>query len=191
MDRTISEVARRYREATDVPREEIWQGVATGLRQPASWRDAPAWLHRGIATVLVATGALIAVGVESVVRHAPAAPRLGVLAPTVSNHLARSDSLLVAFRLAAATARADSTFAIRARDLTRRTRLLEEVLPMDDSRLRALLADLDLLLTQISQYVEYPRASNAERALIEDAMVSLDIDAKLAAARRRIAGMGS
>ena len=85
-----------------------------------------------------------------------------------TQHLSRAEAFLTGFRIEKDGARADRRFARTSRELLLNTRLLLDSPDLQDTHVRALLQDLELILVQIGQLESRP--DREERDLINDGL---------------------
>lgn len=152
------------------------QVLETGVRPlPAPWRSRRLFIPLGIA-------ALLALGIglgRMTVDHTPAgtaapvvpAPSAGpnlAIALAATQHLSRAEAFLTGFRAEHDGAQADRRFARTSRELLLNTRLLLDSPDLQDTHVRALLQDLELILVQIGQLEARP--DREERSLIDDGL---------------------
>jgi hypothetical protein len=170
-----------------VPRDEMWEVVASGLRDAAvadrrsavataprrGWRS-PAWGALA-ASLVLAAGIGIGYGLRGTV--APPDGRQVVTAPPADSvstrsldvamlqHLSNAEALLVAYR--GTQTDADGHVHSWARDVLSTTRLLLDSRAGADPLRRRLLEDLELILVQI---VQLPGGAEEERQLIDETL---------------------
>ena len=161
-DERLRQAAQDYHRPPATPREELWTRIAAARaarkRHAIVVRSALRW-GVGIAAVLalgVAIGRWSARGGDS--SGAPAVAtgtdQTSTLAYRVAaaQYLTRTEALLTGFR---AEARSPSVpavqFSRQARDLLATTRLMLDSPAAQDTRLKGLLEDLELVLAQIAQ----------------------------------------
>jgi hypothetical protein len=142
---------------------------------PTRW-----WRRRLFIPLSIA--ALLALGIglgRMTVDHMPAgtaarvapAPSAGpnlAIALAATQHLSRAEAFLTSFRAEHDGARADRRFAGTSRELLLNTRLLLDSPDLQDTHVRALLQDLELILVQIGQLEARP--DREERSLIDDGL---------------------
>jgi hypothetical protein len=150
-DERLRAAARDYHEPPTTPREEIWTGIVAERQRRREARrmlTAPRWVAWG-----VGLAAVLALGVgigRWTARDGATADAAGpVLAYRVAatQHFSRSETFLTDFRRGGR----DQRFTVAARDLLTQTRLMLDSPAADDTRLRALLEELELVLAQIAQ----------------------------------------
>jgi len=191
-DEILHDASREYREPPAVPREEIWARIeaarARAVKNPATVVDLPrrqTWSRlRGpvlIAAVLVLGIALgrflprvgerpdqpAAAGASLANPAAPLAARVAAV-----EHLSRVEAWLVDFEAGPT----DRELIASARELLVDTRLWLDGSQLRDPRLRALLEDLELILTQI---VELKVGDDEDRSLVTEGIAERHIRPRL------------
>jgi hypothetical protein len=109
----------------------------------------------------------------------------------VLQHLAGSEAMITAFRSTARRGEIDAQLATWSRELLSTTRMLEASPAADDPMMKRLLEDLDLVITQIVQYVTRGTNSADELDLIEQSINKRGVITKLRStlpARTPVAG---
>jgi len=177
MSQDIRSIYGRYNTPPETPREEMWDAIVARIREegapadnevsleaararrrwPAArgWAAAAAVLVVGIAlgraTAPAPTGTADATGAVADARAADAVarPTPTALDFAAFQHLGRSESLLAMVRADARQGRIDPAVAPWARSLLMETRLLLDVRRGGDPTLDGLLAELELVLSQI------------------------------------------
>lgn len=170
-DERLRAAARDYHQPPATPRDEMWTRIVTQRRRRREARrmiTAPRWIAWG-----VGLAAVLALGV-GIGRWTAREGTSGSPAPGASTaaggpglayrvaatqHLSRTETFLTDFRGAGL----DPGFALSARQLLSQTRLMLDSPAADDTRLRALLEELELVLAQIAQLAA---GDSAERNLI-------------------------
>ena len=156
----LRDAARGYHTPPPTPRDDMWAVIAARREQERT-RVVRPWMRWGvgIAAVLVLG---IAIGRFT-------APRAGgPVPPTVAavgggsdaqlyrmaatQYLSRTEAFLTGFRADAQRGQLDTTFTASARELLTATRMILDSPAGQDTRLRALLEDLELVLAQIARY---------------------------------------
>jgi TolA-binding protein len=159
------------------------------LRQVADagrGRPAPSWeriqarradlRHEGLRRrsvvglfAVAASLALFAVGirVHRGAEHRAKEAMTTTSAIVIRRHLAQSDTMIVAFQNAIARGTWNDELTARARDLEQATRDIQDGRIAADSTLAGLLADLDLVLTEIAGYGDLTAHRDAESEMIE------------------------
>lgn len=165
----VKRAARDYNIPPDVPREDMWMAIQSARaerqsRGPLLGVFVSPWVRWGIG--LAATLALgIGIGMNldqlTTRRHtetlstaeAPAEPsaRANAYRIAAMEHLGRTEVFLAMFRADVRAGRTDYELANPARELLTTTRLLQGSPASEDTRLRELLDDLELVLVQIAQ----------------------------------------
>ncbi len=97
----------------------------------------------------------------------------------VLQHLAGSEAMITAFRSTARRGEVDAQVAAWSRELLSTTRMLEASPASDDPMMKRLLEDLDLVITQIVQYVTRGTNSADELDLIEQSINKRGVITKL------------
>jgi len=183
LERAMREMAEHYNAPPATPREEMWSAIEDARRVRAAERRGYAALLRihpalrwgiGIAAVL-AIG--VGIGRLSGPTRAPVteppvaengASAAGVYRWATVQHLDRVETYLALFQQDARAQRADHVSEEGARDLLSTTRLLLDSPAADDATFRRLLEDLELVLAQISQFLE--QRQGGELDLIDDSI---------------------
>jgi hypothetical protein len=180
----IRNAAGAYHEPPATPREEIWAGIQArrggrvdgvipigsakmGRRSAGRWA---AWIT-GIAAALILGIGIGRFGVPDSQRQsvpgpvASEGPAMGGAAfdLAATQHFSRVETFLISLR----TSPGEVSFSTQARDLLLSTRLLLDAPGARDTRLRALLEDLELILVQIAQL---DRRSTGEIDLITEGL---------------------
>jgi len=158
--------------AGPVPRDEMWQAIATAradARRVAAFRRRYIGVGIAMAAMLVIGVALGRYGRRSAapeVALAPADTGNASYRVATAAHLVGVEAMLTSFASAPPGARTDSAVTRWARDLLFNTRLLLDSPAAADATRRRLLEDLERVLVQIVQ--ASPAESNAEmRAHVE------------------------
>ena len=162
------------------PREEMWARIDEARRfaRHAERRAARTrtWINWG-----VGLAAMLAVGIgigrmsarpdatPAVARTeiADARPNPLTYQVAVTQHLNRAELLLASFRTQPEQTASDAQLAEFARDLLSTTRLLLDSPAAEDPKVAVLLADLELILTQMARLTD---SSEEERELIRDGL---------------------
>jgi hypothetical protein len=186
----LLEAARAHHAPPPPPREALWRGIAVARRPRV--RALPVrrrlWYPVGVAAALVA-GLAIGLGVRPRARVVPtvvaragndsAAAPVDLLAQAAARQtIGQAEVLLTQFRADAVTGAAPVTTPEDARRLLEATRLLLGSPSIRDPRLRDLLEDLELVLSQVA---EGPTAQE-DRAVITDGLDRRDVLPRLRAA---------
>jgi hypothetical protein len=180
----LSKAAKGYREPPETPRDLMWERIQAARRAPQTKPTevidfaSEGRRRRAVVWTGVAAAAVLALGI-GIGRLSVSTKRTTVAAavPADSASVRRSETVM---RLAAAehfsridalltdyeTGRTDADFQVTARELLSRTRLMLDSKRLTDTRLRALLLDLELVLVQVSHLA--PAPSREERGLIDD-----------------------
>lgn len=166
----VDRLRRASEPPQDPPREEMWRVIESRLTDGRTSNPSGSGLphrswHRGhgvfglaasivlLAGVVMARGALPgsegSPGAIDAVRPVPSAMSTAVRTAALG-HLASSETLLSFLDADLARGELDRDLSRRARGLLRETRMLLDVVPNDQPRLRRLLEDLELLLTQVA-----------------------------------------
>jgi hypothetical protein len=156
----------------DVPREAMWQAIATARRTPRRTR----FTNRGPWTLAAAAVLLLSVGIGI----GRMTDRAGVAPPAVAadsgavpaayrvaaaRHLTSAEAFVTAVRMSSYAA-GDSTIQRWARELLTDTRLLLDSPAGSDARRRALLEDLELVLVQVLE-LENARTSDTNELILD------------------------
>ena len=158
----LRQAAQDYHRPPATPREELWRRIeaarAARRRRVSGFRSALRW-GMGIAAVLA-----LGIGIGRWSAHERESSRSPALAtgaeqaPTLAyrvaaaQHLTRTEALLTGFRTETRARGAPTAqFSTQARDLLATTRLLLDSPAAQDTRLKSLLEDLELVLAQIAQ----------------------------------------
>jgi len=176
-------------------RRAQWERLRPNLA-PAGRARPPRRLGRDRArgTVLSVAALAAAAVVVAVIAHVgrtartPAPAMTAASAAVVQRHLAQSDSLIAAFRMAAADGLWDDSLTARARDLELATRRMQGGRIQADSALWGLFEDLDLVLTEIAGAGARGGDRGAESALIEYSLTVRQVAPRLRAAESVVAG---
>jgi len=192
-DEVLQEAAREYRRPPATPREEIWARIEASRAQRAE-RPAevvelprrPAW-QRIRGPILIAAVLVLGIALGRFAPRAAEAPEQPVTAATeppaeagtplatrvaAVQHLSRVEAWLVDFD----SRPADAELIAAARALLIDTRLWIDANRLQDARLKTLLEDLELILTQI---VELRPGDLEDRSLIRDGMAERQIRPRL------------
>lgn len=156
----LKDAARAYHTPPHpTPREEMWARIAAERRRRGIIELRP-WMRWGLAAA-----AMLAVGIgigrwsanppeqingTPVAAH-DAAGRNFVYQVAATHYLSRTEAFLTGFRADLRAGTQNVRLTRQARDLLSTTRLMLDSPAANDSRLRALLEDLELVLVQISQ----------------------------------------
>jgi hypothetical protein len=163
----LERVGHARRQAPPPDREAIWQGIQAGrphMRRDGSRRRTTIALLAAAASL-----ALLAVGIRAHERDQRRSSKAMAVASAmvIQRHLAQSDAMIGAFRSAVASGTWDGQLTERARDLELATRRIQGGRIEADSALVGLLADLDLVLTEIAGYGDLSARRAAESEMIE------------------------
>lgn len=190
---------RGFRNPPPPPLDEMWaviedthfnvfrsQRVVNGKRRvPLQWLAAAATLLIGVAIGRYA----IPPGVESVRTEsvaassalppaaAPATPAAEVYREETNRYLGQAAALLISLPSQQSGESADARFASRAGELLMTTRLLMDSPAAQDTKLRALLEDLELVLVQIARLRSQRNHSDLD--LINQAVEQGDVLSRL------------
>ncbi len=173
-ERFVRQAGQDYHRPPETPRAEMWAQIEGELAERRKARH-PAVVHRlggrmpsvrwwglGIAAAL-----LVGIGIGrflprepgaavTIATSDPADGAAGVPATAyrvaATDHLRRVETFLTVFQLEARSGRADEGTIAPAGNLLVTTQLLLDSPASDDVRLRTLLEDVELVLTQIAQY---------------------------------------
>jgi hypothetical protein len=146
----LQDAAKKYNAPGPTPREEMWERI-----RAARVRRVRPWARWGLAAAAVL---VLGIGIGRWTAHQPK-PGPGGVEPgnsdlvyqvAATQYLSRTETFLTGFRADLRAGRVDA-FPGQARDLLSTTRLLLDSPAAKDSRMRALLEDLELVLVQISQ----------------------------------------
>ncbi len=194
----VRRAARDYNIPPDVPRDDMWMAIELARAERQS-RGAlqgvfvSPWVRWGVglaATLVLGigigmnldrltihpnTGAVSTVDAAVEPSSRPDAYRIAAM-----EHLGRTEVFLTMFRADVRAGRTDYELANPARELLTTTRLLQGSPASEDTRLRELLDDLELVLVQIAQLrVE---ADGVEADLIAEGIEQREVLLKLRAA---------
>jgi hypothetical protein len=97
----------------------------------------------------------------------------------VLQHLAGSEAMITAFRTAARRGEMDAQLATWSRELLSTTRMLESSAATQDPTMKRLLEDLDLVISQIVQYVTHGTNNSEDLDLIEQSITTRGVITKL------------
>jgi hypothetical protein len=97
----------------------------------------------------------------------------------VLQHLAGSEALITSFRSSAKRGEVDAQLAAWSRELLSTTRMLEATAVTRDPTMRRLLEDLDLVISQITQYVTRGTNNSDDLDLIEQSINKRGVIPKL------------
>lgn len=156
----LRDAARDYHTPPVTPREEMWAAIAA-RRAEERTRVVRPWMRWGvgIAAVLllgIGIGRFTAPGGRSpagqVAAEVAVAQANGMYRHAATQYLSRTEAFLTSFRADARRGQLDTSFTASARELLTATRLILDSPAGQDTRLRALLEDLELVLAQIAQY---------------------------------------
>lgn len=190
-DARLAELARALRVPPAAPREAMWQAIAAARRER---REAPRvlplrrWgLGLGIAAALVLGIALGRLSIGNQGGNQRMSDGTVPLAATgdqdltyrvaATQYLSRAEILLTTFR-ASGNAVPDSQFHAAARDLLSLTRLMQDApSTRQDAAFQLLLADLELVLVQLTQFEAGAPSPDAE--LIAEALRDRGLIARL------------
>jgi hypothetical protein len=196
-DAMIIEGSRDYNAPATIPRDEMWARIdaarRTHARTPAG-RARWVWPSASIAAAaLVTAGVVIGRRWERSTRDA--AVNVVAAAPltttdsdpgaslsyklVVFRHLANSEALITAFRTSAKRGEIDAQLADWSKEMLSTTRMLEASGDGSDPTLKRLLADLDLVLAQIKQYVARGTNDPGDLDLIEESINKRGVITKL------------
>lgn len=186
----LLDAARAHHEPPPVPREEIWTRVQTARRpsgQAARQIRPRFWIPVAIAATLLLGFALgriwptIHSGVKAPIATAPSdsvRPDDKFAKYAAQQTLGQAEVLLTQFRADARSGALPTTSPAEARKLLLATRLLLDSPSLADPRLRGLLEDLELVLSQISE----GSAVKEDRAVITEGLDRRDVLPRLRAA---------
>ena len=176
LDERIIAMAREVSEPPPVPRERIWASISA-RRAEAKVIPLVRARPRGPRTIVwigaLAASLLLGIALDrGLLRPDPAPTPAGVVAaePTAAlqlattQHLSQVETLLTRFRIE----EVDTLFRAQARELLTSTRFLIDNPGLQDSRIRGLLQDLELILVQLVQPGAAVRPG--ERDLIADGL---------------------
>lgn len=189
----LLDAARAHHEPPPAPREELWGRIQAG-RKAAPRRTAVRPLARPAVWVPVAIAATLLVGF-ALGRIWPrltagVKPQVAVTTPDPSvredkfakyaaqQTLGQAEVLLTQFRADSRAGSSQSTSPAEARRLLLATRLLLDSPSLTDPRLRGLLEDLELVLSQISE----GSTVKEDRAVITEGLDRRDVLPRLRAA---------
>lgn len=202
-ERRMIEAARSYNEPPEPPREEIWAAVRESLsgstpdvgpgidlaarrRERGARSRAPRWAPwvTGLAAATLAVGFGLGrltgptpVADRTPVATAPAATGASLsVRLAAADHLGEAEALLTLFRNGSGEEDRQAT-ARWARDLLSTTRLMLDSRAGQDPEMAQLLADLELILVQITSAAS--GSDPAEHELIEDGIVEQQLMDKL------------
>ena len=156
----LRDAARDYHSPPPTPSDDMWAVIAARREQERT-RVVRPWMRWGVglAAVLVlgiAIGRFTAPGTEQPVPPTVAAVGGGndaqLYRMAATQYLSRTEAFLTGFRADAQRGTLDTTFTASARELLTATRMILDSPAGRDSRLRALLEDLELVLAQIVRY---------------------------------------
>lgn len=185
-DAMIRRLADQALQPPPVPREEIWARVVAARRLDGSATERPLgratrrlgrrrmlWLvPLGIAALLALAFGLGRLSVKreserllGLSRSAGAANAAYTV--VAAEYLGHAEVFLTDFRAAARNGRPDSNAPAEARQLLSTARLLLDSKAAEDVRLRALLEDLELVLTEITQL---PAGPHEDTKMIADGL---------------------
>jgi hypothetical protein len=189
----LKDVARTtYHAPRTTPRDEIWARIQAGRRHKGVVELRP-WMRW-----VVAAAAVLALGigigrwsVNGPVRPSPdsGAARVAIDVDSLAHqayevaatqYFSRTETFLTAFRAEGNRSANTARLARQARDLLTTTQLMLDSPAANDPRLRSLLEDLDLVLTQIS--LLNPLENGRDRDLITDGMNQSNVLPKLRSA---------
>ncbi len=173
-DERIRALAREYHDPPVPPREKMWAAirerrvqarVIPTTRRPLGGPRTVVWITTLAATLLlgIALDRLVLRPSPRQVATAPAEPSLALQLAT-TQHLSQVETLLTRFRIE----EVDTLFRAQARELLTSTRFLIDNPGLQDSRIRGLLQDLELILVQLVQPGAAVRPG--ERDLIADGL---------------------
>jgi hypothetical protein len=187
----LRDAAQDYHQPPEPPRVAMWQAIRAAQRAQQAQRARRAWRWQrgafrspvvrwgvGIAAALVigiGIGRLMPRGAGTQLVEGPdAEPAAETAGPSAAyqfaanEHLGQVEMFLTAFRVDARTGQTVSDSPDQARRLLGTTRLLLDSPASDDTQLRTLLEDIELVLVQISQFAG--QQDNEELDLIDDSM---------------------
>lgn len=186
----LLDAARTHHEPPAAPREEMWARVQAARERgdrAAPSKRAGYWIPIAIAATLVIGFGLgrvwpaIRFGVKAPIAAAPvdsARPDDKFAKYAAQQTLGQAEVLLTQFRADARSGAASTTSPAEARKLLLATRLLLDAPSLTDPRLRGLLEDLELVLSQISEGSEVKE----DRAVITEGLDRRDVLPRLRAA---------
>lgn len=156
----LKQSAADYNVPPATPRDEMWAVIAARRDQERT-RVVRPWMRwgMGIAAILVlgiAIGRFTAPqGDQATVATQPGGDSAGggnLYRVVATQYLSRTEAFLTGFRAEAGRGELESSFRSSARELLTATRLLLDSPAGQDTRLRSLLEDLELVLAQIARY---------------------------------------
>jgi len=188
----LKDAAKAYHSPVPTPREEIWKRIEAArrsrhvieLRPWMRWAVAAAavlalgigigrWSANGTMGPSSDTGATrVAIEIDSLADQA--------YEVAATQYLSRTETFLTAFRAEGNRSANTARLARQARDLLTTTQLMLDSPATNDPRLRSLLEDLELVLTQIS--LLNPLEDGRDRDLITEGMNQSNVLPKLRSA---------
>ena len=188
----LKDVARTtYHAPRTTPRDEMWKRIEEGRRARHVIELRP-WMRWAVAAAAVlALGIGIGRWTAGPVGSSPdsGATRVAIEMDSLADqayevaatqYLSRTETFLTAFRADANRSANTARLARQARDLLTTTQLMLDSPAANDPRLRSLLGDLELVLTQIS--LLNPLENGRDRDLITDGMNQSNVLPKLRSA---------
>jgi len=176
-DRWLREASAEYNAPPNapVPREEMWRAIASARAARQVPRTSPfaarSWTLAAAAAVLLAVG----IGIGRITGSSGVELLPAVAADTslpsasygiaAARHLTSAEAFVTAVRMSSYAA-GDTTIQRWARELLTDTRLLLDSPAGSDSRRRALLQDLELVLVQVLE-LENSRTSDTNELLLD------------------------
>jgi hypothetical protein len=208
LDNLIQDLAKEYHRPPEPPRAEMWARIqadrASKAARPAGRGHGLRWVGWavGLAAVLVlgvAIGRFTAGSgtLSPVAVHADSIGAAGEAAPAAyrvatAEHMNHVETFLSVFTAEASAGQIDrADLELPARQLLRRTRLLQASPVADDVALRALLDDVEFVLLQISAYAQAGDAQDlrfAEQGINERSVLLRLRSALPSAPARAVAG---
>lgn len=192
-DAWLKDVAKSYHTPLPTPREEMWARIQTARQNKRVIALRP-WMRWALAAAaMLALGIGIGrwsdhqSGTQTAVNNTAAQTTremdsLAAVAYQVAatQYLSRTEAFLTSFRADANRSANTARLASQARDLLTTTQLMLDSPAAQNPRLRSLLEDLELVLTQIS--LLNPVVNDHDRALINDGMNQSNVLPKLRSA---------
>ena len=188
----LKDVARTtYHAPRTTPRDEMWKRIEEARRTKHVIELRP-WMRWAVAAAaLLALGIGIGRWTADPVGSSPdsGATRVAIEIDSLADqayevaatqYLSRTETFLTAFRADANRSANTARLARQARDLLSTTQLMLDSPAANDPRLRSLLEDLELVLTQIS--LLNPLEDGRDRDLITDGMNQSNVLPKLRSA---------
>lgn len=171
----LRDAADRYNQPPATPKDEMWTAIQSRRRrplaQPRRWRRAALWWPAAAAAVLI-----LGIGIGRWSVDAPSPELSQETEPKTSEefyrlaarrHLEQTETLLTLFTLDDPSGLDEGRFDGRARKLLAETRLLLDSPAAKDPTMRALFADLELVLARIV-YASGEHAESEQERLRDD-----------------------